>query len=259
MDFCRSLEDVSVGNFWVSVELALGIVLSYVPQLVRVYRRRSSEGISPWYLLLGVTSGTSAVCNIFLLSGPTFKCIHNHRLTVFQGLAALLGLIQITLQAVMSSAMLITCRLAPRAQDVPIETKVVTKVGFTHFIMAIAVSVYVGINESDSIIQFVASLMGVVAIALALIQYFPQIYTTFMLKHAGSLSIPTMCMQTPGGFIWSASLAMRPGAQWSSWAPFLTSAMLQGTLLLMAVYYEYVVPRMGAEVAPLLGEHANTL
>jgi hypothetical protein len=67
-------KDPSGLNFVVSLLLAIGIVVSYLPQHVRIVRRRSSEGISPWFLLLGVSSGTCALCNILLLSGPMFGC-----------------------------------------------------------------------------------------------------------------------------------------------------------------------------------------
>lgn len=259
---CDDLRHVSTANFIVSILLTLGIAFSYVPQLIRIYNRRSSEGISPWFLLLAVSSGVCATCNIFLLSAPIFNCIRHGdgnddtKLTFYEALASLLGLVQITLQAVMALAVLVLCRLAPQEQDVPAETKVVTKVCITHLTLSVLISAYVAINEPKNHIQFLASLMGLTAIALALVQYFPQIYTTFTLKHAGSLSIPMMCMQTPGGFVWAASLALRPGTEWSSWAPFLTAAMLQGTLLLMAVYYEYVGPKVGGmgETAPLLHE-----
>lgn len=84
-----------------------------------------------------------------------------------------------------------------------------------------------------------ANVLGVMAAVLAAIQYFPQIYTTYMLKHVGSLSIPMMCIQTPGGFLFAGSLASRLGVSgWSTWGVYLVSGTLQGVLLAMAVYYE---------------------
>ena len=84
-----------------------------------------------------------------------------------------------------------------------------------------------------------ANTLGLMAALLAAIQYFPQIYTTYHLKHIGSLSIPMMCMQTPGGFLFAGSLFARLGwAGWSSWGIFLLTATMQGVLLAMAIYYE---------------------
>lgn len=88
-------------------------------------------------------------------------------------------------------------------------------------------------------LQALANVLGVVAGVLAAIQYLPQIYTTWTLKKAGSLSIPMMCIQTPGGIIFAASLAARLGADgWATWSVYLVLATLQGVLLAMAVYFE---------------------
>lgn len=82
------------------------------------------------------------------------------------------------------------------------------------------------------------------ATVLASIQYFPQIYTTLRLKRVGSLSIPMMCIQTPGSFVWAASLAARLGMEgWSAWGLYIVTALLQGSLLVMGVYFEYISPK----------------
>lgn len=52
-----------------------------------------------------------------------------------------------------------------------------------------------------------------------------------------------MCIQTPGSLIWAASLAAREGAKgWSIWGVLVVTACLQGTLLVMAIYFEYFGP-----------------
>jgi uncharacterized protein with PQ loop repeat len=171
--------------------------------------------------------------------------------------AALLGIIQITLQALMASLMyvydgfcfatikaLTSLIFALAYTDVEREppeefAKLVTvgKVCLTHFILSVGLSFYVFFYDIRYI-AFVANVMGLLGAILAILQYFPQIYTTYSLKHAGSLSIPMMCLQTPGGFILTASLAAREGTTWSSWLPYLTAAVLQGIVLVLAVYYE---------------------
>jgi hypothetical protein len=84
-----------------------------------------------------------------------------------------------------------------------------------------------------------ANILGLMAAALATFQYLPQIWTTYHLKHVGSLSIPMMCIQTPGGFVFAASLFARLGwGGWSSWGTYVMTASMQGILLAMAIYYE---------------------
>lgn len=237
---CEAFKNPSRYNLTVSLVLTIGIVFSYIPQHVRVVKRRSSEGISPWFLLLGVLSAICAVSNILLLGGPIYHCC-----TVISGgecFASSLGIAQITLQAISASMILVLVLIFARNQPFqPPEDyyrmKLVGKYSFVFAVMALLVSI-IAYYEKPQYIQVVANSFGVAGAVLAVIQYFPQIYTTATLQHAGTLSIPMMCIQTPGGFIWSMSLASRPGASWSSWIPYLTAATLQGILLAMAVFYE---------------------
>lgn len=84
-----------------------------------------------------------------------------------------------------------------------------------------------------------APALGLMAAILAAVQYFPQIWTTYHLKHVGSLSIPMMCIQTPGGLLFAGSLFARLGwGGWSSWGIFLLTAAMQGILLGLAIHYE---------------------
>jgi hypothetical protein len=84
-----------------------------------------------------------------------------------------------------------------------------------------------------------ANFLGIMAAALAAVQYIPQIWTTYHLKHVGSLSIPMMCIQTPGGLVFAGSLFARLGwGGWSSWGIFVLTAVMQGILLGLAIYYE---------------------
>jgi len=85
-----------------------------------------------------------------------------------------------------------------------------------------------------------ADFLGVTAAVLAAIQYMPQIWTTYKLKQAGSLSILMMTIQTPGGFLFAASLAARLGwGGWSTWGVYVLTAFMQGILLTMAIRYEW--------------------
>ena len=65
-------------------------------------------------------------------------------------------------------------------------------------------------------IQLWATFLGVSSAALAALQYAPQIAHTFRLKLVGALSIPMMCLQTPGAVLMVLSIALRPGTDWTS-------------------------------------------
>lgn len=75
-----------------------GIVVSYLPQHLKIISRRSSEGLSPWWVLLGGLSSIAAIGNILVLpaSRADVKCCKE--LTGGECAAALLGIAQLGLQ-----------------------------------------------------------------------------------------------------------------------------------------------------------------
>ncbi len=114
----------------------------------------------------------------------------------------------------------------------------VTIACIVHGIITTALSLYFIFAHPD-LLQAWANFLGIVSAILALIQYLPQIYTTFKLKKVASLSIPMMCIQTPGGFLWAGSLAARLGPEgWSTWGVYVVTGCFQGTLLIMGLYFK---------------------
>lgn len=116
-----------------------------------------------------------------------------------------------------------------------------TVIGLLSFLHAFVVIVLTGVFAiaRPNFLNTWAVLLGMMAAALAGLQYIPQIWTTYHLKHAGSLSIPMMCIQTPGGLVFAASLFFRLRWEgWSTWAIYLFTAGMQGTVLAMCIYYE---------------------
>ncbi len=242
---CAPFEHPSHFASFVAISLAIGIFFSYLPQHIRIIKRRTSEGISPWFLLLGVTSGTCAFLNILMLSGGIINCCK-----VIAGgdcFAATLGIIQIGIQTVSAALILVFCLIYTRNQllephDEYVKIVTTGQICLAHAIIASLVAFIVVVWYPEYII-FTADLLGIIGTILAIVQYLPQIHTTAKLRHAGSLSIPMMWIQTPGGFAWAASLAMREGTKWSSWFPYFTAACLQGVVLSMCVYFEWVKPK----------------
>ncbi|KAJ5748973.1 uncharacterized protein N7511_010669 [Penicillium nucicola] len=268
--YCRELASPNVFQTVLSVLIVFGILLSYLPQHIRIIARRSSFGISPYFVLLGVTSGTSAFANILVFPSTAQDVACCQEVSGMACLAGLLGVFQVGTQWLcFFSILLLFVIYFPRATSPtdPVSAVSSTTNGPTYRTALVVTGLCLLHALATTIISFAfkirqpaampawANFLGVLSAVLASIQYFPQIYTTFRLRCVGSLSIPMMCIQTPGSLVWAGSLAARKGwAGWSIWGVLVVTACLQGTLLVMAIYFEY----FGSDNKGELGRHADS-
>lgn len=285
---CRVLQnDLNWVNFTISLLLFIGILVSYLPQHVRIISRQSSYGISPYFVLLGATSGTCAFANILVLPTSRQDMACCQEIAAFPCFAGLLGIAQVGMQwscfclmyvhptlckTTISLTLLISLFLFvlyfPRegsVSDPDLDPTaptfrtalIVTAVCVVHAVVVIVLSLVFTIAAQEHL-QGWANFLGVLSTILASIQYFPQIFTTYKLKRVGSLSIPMMLIQTPGSFLWSGSLAARLGpGGWSAWGVYLVTGTLQGTLLVMGSYFEIMHMRKEKQLERETQEQSN--
>ncbi|KAJ0424143.1 hypothetical protein BJY00DRAFT_309521 [Aspergillus carlsbadensis] len=251
---CKHLASQGPANFVLSILIVLGILFSYLPQLIRIIRLKSSFGISPYFVLLGATSGTFALANVVSQQQSLQDVACCKDVSELSCFAGLLGILQVGVQW-LSFFMMLTLFILffPRGTSpaLPETSKegptyrtalVVAWICIGHALSMLVATLAVGFRQPSSL-QSWSNFCGVTAAVLASIQYFPQIYTTLRLRCVGSLSIPMMCIQTPGALVWAGSLAARLGPQgWSTWGILIVTAFLQGTLLVLSVFFEYLSP-----------------
>ncbi|KAK4150520.1 hypothetical protein C8A00DRAFT_36886 [Chaetomidium leptoderma] len=270
-DRCEELRDLSVVNLIVSIVIVIGMLISYLPQHVRIIKRRTSEGISPYFVLLGTTSATSAFANILLLPKSRQDVACCNELEIVHCIAGLLGIAQLGVQWICFTFIFVLFLVFFRYNSVDDAENedldedhprwqtalLVASLTLLHGLAVIVVTGVLSTVAKEHLGTW-ANVLGVMAALLAAVQYIPQIWTTYHLKHVGSLSIPMMCIQTPGGFVFAASLFARLGwAGWSSWGIFVLTATMQGALLYLAIYYEIQAHTSGTGTpkspSPLLG------
>jgi uncharacterized protein with PQ loop repeat len=97
-EHCLEFASPSIPIFALSVVIVVGILVSYLPQHLRIIIRRSSEGLSPYFVLLGTTSSTFAIANILTLpkSQANIECCYY--ISRFACIAGLLGIAQVAVQ-----------------------------------------------------------------------------------------------------------------------------------------------------------------
>lgn len=113
----------------------------------------------------------------------------------------------------------------------------------SHFLFIVFVTFFLILTEDPSKyptprLLYWAGFLGLLSTSLAVIQYAPQLWTTWKAKTVGALSIPMMCIQTPGAILMVTSIAIRPGTNWTSWATYAAAGIMQGSLLVMCIAWK---------------------
>ncbi|KAJ1993206.1 hypothetical protein GGI25_003752 [Coemansia spiralis] len=274
---CREVP--SSQNTILTALLCIGTFLSYLPQHLKILSRRSSDGISPYFILLGTVGAGSNITNIILLQFVALQCCTVQ--TVGVCIASLLGVAQVCIQGSMfyitfilymtffpeqnkykntrsndgtqsntiagagvgadNESQPLLSSNTPKQPTLEWKTALwVTTAVVTHATICIFMStlLVVVVGPYAAPTRTWASLLGLFSLFLTCMQFLPQISKTWRAGAVGALSIPMMLMQTPGGFLFAYSIAIRPGVNWSSWISTFVAATLQGVLLVICLVFD---------------------
>lgn len=248
-----------------SIGLILGLLFSYGPQHYRIINKGSSEGFSPWFLLLGSTSSASGMLNMITMQWGVLRCCAFWSFGTC--LEQTLGVIQVSMQWALFAIILVLymvyypqhLRHASTDVDVPrpdgqterVHVKTLIRsdtwrlsvilswVVFIHIVLEILITLFLLLTSHRAAqIELWATFLGVSSALLAGIQYAPQLTHTYKAKTVGALSIPMMLIQSPGAAVMVLSIALRPGTNWTSWITFAVSGIMQAILLGMCLVWK---------------------
>ncbi|KIJ62104.1 hypothetical protein HYDPIDRAFT_189188 [Hydnomerulius pinastri MD-312] len=259
--------------------LIYGLIVSYVPQHLRIIRAGTSVGFSPWFLLLGSTSSAAGMLNMITLQWPVIRCCRE--VSFGKCIEITAGVFQVGVQWLFFTIILVLYMMyyPPNLKYIQLEVDthdsrpvqhIRTKLKSSEWRLSIIVSWAVAGHLALLIfttfllllttppspdpsvphprqITLWATFLGVSSGVLAAIQYAPQLMRTYRLKLVGALSIPMMIIQSPGGVVMAVSIAMRPGTDWTSWIMYAVSAVMQASLLLMCIIWRMRQRRLGID------------
>ncbi|RAL61086.1 hypothetical protein DID88_010427 [Monilinia fructigena] len=248
-DRCQKLQDISYINLAVSIFILVGILVSYSPQHYRIISRKTSEGISPFFILLGTTSGTCAFTNIIVLPASRADVACCRTVSTLECAAGLLGIAQVG-----GSMVLLQCNITPFHGILPENTYPSYPRGSyktTH--MAHSCHGSFDLPPSWLCYHHYQCIIGTCSSGC------PWSVGKHLGDHSynpSSHPIPTSNMVNiqswaywkleytddvypdSGSFLWSASLAARLGwGGWSTWGVFLVTGCLQGCLLALGISF----------------------
>jgi hypothetical protein len=97
-DRCEALRHPASAQLVLSILIVVGLLVSYLPQHHRIVSRRTSEGISPWFVLLGTTSATAGFANVLTVAPSRADMACCREVGALECMAGLLGIVQLGMQ-----------------------------------------------------------------------------------------------------------------------------------------------------------------
>lgn len=102
---------------------------------------------------------------------------------------------------------------------------------------ATSATLYYGLNLSPKTLGVFGRAIGILSAIVVVVQWTPQIFTTFQLGSAGSLSVVMLVIQLPGCLLTVFFQAVIGGADITTWGPYLVSAINIMILIIMCTVF----------------------
>jgi len=262
---------------------------SFVPQMFTLFQHKNLDGVSGLTMMLNYLSNLFTTINTIILYWYEVQCCK--RLSAVQCIGNMVPMIQLSSSAVCTFIIFTQATAYSGRNRMTDEQKVVQDEltvnrnrsatdyiafifgtnGFIAklFVMSLigsvilfcigaALMVFVGIDAKAT--SGYAKGIGLGAILFLMVMYIPQLYTTYKVKHSGTLSVTSLLIQCPGSLAVVYFAAIQSHLDWTTWSPYLASASQQAILLIMCLYY-FLVNRnkkKEQENEPLMNHRLNS-
>jgi len=262
----------SVANITTALLLISGICVSYVPQYYAIVKARSSDGLNFTMLAVALLSSYLTMINSGILNWQSVVCCLN--LSSIQCLKNNLATEQIFGGLICYTALYVLFLVYFNTQPTETETREMRvrskRIALATFIGVLGSSVIVGIITGvlyydvrlhGSTLETVAQVFGYTSGALMIVQWAPQIYTTWKRKSPGSLSILMLILQMPGSLLVMFFQAVLNRSHVSIWVPYFFQFVEQLILVVLCAYFilQARKKKSGDETALLIGDNDTSM
>jgi len=228
----------------------LGIIGIYIPQYYKIYKKKSSYGLSNTFMILGNMATFLTSVNSLIYYINAFPCMRKENcVEQFMGLGIIiLQWILFLINYIMF------VYYHPSKHSSLIKFKINVNWGFilsnTCGIICLAITIgFLGVDgwkykTADAKFLVWSYILEVLITTLFLLHYIPQIWETYKLKEIGSISLVSLGIMCPGSYIWTfflvcqSTITNNPNASRPQvWIPYLVVGTMQLILLIMGIYY----------------------
>ena len=241
----RSAEGVSSYFLITGLVSATCAVMNIVTLSLDIFRCCHNGGISYWECTSGVM-GVVSYCTNWAVMGLmyVFSPIYHYCSVSIHYCPPVVGVYSFFSQ--LRCSVLIWSLVLPVTRweypDKPHPTirdlAVVHIICSTHLLLTVAVFAILYVHSPSSLPAF-ARANGIISAVVAALQYAPQILTTWRLKHIGSISVPWLIVQTPGGLAAMPAQVGRPGTDWTTWLAYIGTFVGQFVLLVLCLCWTW--------------------
>jgi uncharacterized protein with PQ loop repeat len=245
VDFSKCYPIPSPAWLFIGSSVALGAMISTVPQVVRIVRLRSNFGLNWMYVTLTTIGQFILVYNVVCLHAADFIGILQvplhitipRFLTFFITFFLWFGYLPI--------AMLSCIFIEINGRSHNTKTNELRAHSVLGIVIGVPLLLIVVNTVFIRVLGFASTValdygrtLGTIAAFLVIFQYVPQMITTCKLKDPGSLSIGLMAIQAPGGTGNALFMWLGQGDSWTTWLSILSASVQMWILLGISVFFK---------------------
>jgi len=226
----------------IGILISIGIIITYLPQYYKMRRNQSVYGISMWMLFLGNVANYTNFIGALL---SEWKYIHCCSQVSSKSCNTVLSpLIQMAMPWLCIS-IYYSLYIYYQRLNLDYQTSIELKIFKLYFgivvliIGTIIVIILSYFDPYDSGIIIAGDVFNIISAICCVIQWAPQIKTTYQLKNIGNISLISLGLQAPGSFAIFYYQDIYYKGNLSIGVPYLVAGIQQTILFIMGYYYQY--------------------
>ena len=207
--------------------LISGTIISYIPQYYRIYRYKSSKGISEWMLIYG---GLSCMYNVF----GTFESERDKLNNCNYCYKVLLPLVQLTIPWICGLIFYATFIIFYRGDDEISNIRRRLIIFILVNIISVILVVLWNLMSNNNVI---ADVLSIISSVFSIIMWMPQIRTTHKTGEQGSLSVISLLVHAVGCLITVIYQCYFNNVSILVIASYIISFLLEMYIVVICIYF----------------------
>ena len=243
--------DLNWFEILVGATIIIFTFIATAPQIFKIIKRRSSEGVSAEYIFFLAINQIFSFTNSTIFNYPYMESCPHVGYDVC--IPALLTwghiFVSVLVYFIMFTSLFVFFENKSGKRWYVVIGYYIFYIAFIIFSVAMISLAIVQFGNCSTFSQTYAKIFGVCAMIVTFIQYLPQLWTTFRMKTSGSLSLFANIIQVGGFVVIICFMGFVTKQNITSLLGFMVSLVLQSVLTFMQLYYDYIPKWLGKKKA----------